>query len=201
MGVLAALAGLIFAARLNVATPKAGLGFELDVIAACFIGGASTTGGVGKVIGAVIGAFIMGVMNNGMSIMGIDIDWQQVIKGAGAAARRVLRRLQQEQGLSEQADHAAFAESTSRPTRRHSCASCVARAAREGAMSSQTAADDSVRDLRAGRALGAARAGQTLAAADPRTSGFGEAVDLDGAYAEGRVLLADHAIPIPRTCT
>ena len=82
MGVLAALAGLIFAARLNVATPKAGAGFELDVIAACFIGGAATTGGVGKIIGAVIGAFIMGVMNNGMSIMGIGIDLQQVIKGA-----------------------------------------------------------------------------------------------------------------------
>ena len=81
MGVLAALAGLIFAARLNTATPKAGVGFELDVIAACFIGGASATGGVGKVLGAVIGAFIMGVMNNGMSIMGIGIDYQQVIKG------------------------------------------------------------------------------------------------------------------------
>jgi putative multiple sugar transport system permease protein len=82
MGALAALAGLIFAARLNVATPKAGLGFELDVIAACFIGGAATTGGVGKVVGAVIGAFLMGVMNNGMSIMGVGIDLQQVIKGA-----------------------------------------------------------------------------------------------------------------------
>ncbi|WP_050468682.1 multiple monosaccharide ABC transporter permease [Herbaspirillum chlorophenolicum] len=81
MGVLAALAGLIFAARLNTATPKAGLGFELDVIAACFIGGASASGGVGKVMGAVIGAFIMGVMNNGMSIMGIGIDYQQMIKG------------------------------------------------------------------------------------------------------------------------
>ena len=81
MGVLSALAGLIFAARLNTATPKAGLGFELDVIAACFIGGASASGGVGKVLGAVIGAFIMGVMNNGMSIMGIGIDFQQVIKG------------------------------------------------------------------------------------------------------------------------
>ncbi len=81
MGVLAALAGLIFGARLNTATPKAGLGFELDVIAACFIGGASASGGVGKVLGAVIGAFIMGVMNNGMSIMGIGIDYQQVIKG------------------------------------------------------------------------------------------------------------------------
>jgi len=81
MGVLAALAGLIFAARLNTATPKAGLSFELDVIAACFIGGASASGGVGKVLGAVIGAFIMGVMNNGMSILGIGIDYQQVIKG------------------------------------------------------------------------------------------------------------------------
>ena len=81
MGMLAALAGLIFAARLNTATPKAGVGFELDVIAACFIGGASATGGVGKVTGAVIGAFIMGVMNNGMSILGIGIDYQQMIKG------------------------------------------------------------------------------------------------------------------------
>jgi len=81
MGALAALAGLVFAARLNTATPKAGLGFELDVIAACFIGGASASGGVGRVMGAVIGAFIMGVMNNGMSILGIGIDYQQVIKG------------------------------------------------------------------------------------------------------------------------
>ena len=81
MGVLAALAGLVFAARLNTATPKAGTGFELDVIAACFIGGASAAGGVGKVFGAVIGAFIMGVMNNGMSILGVGIDYQQVIKG------------------------------------------------------------------------------------------------------------------------
>ena len=81
MGVLAALAGLIFAARLNTATPKAGVSFELDVIAACFIGGASASGGVGRVTGAVIGAFIMGVMNNGMSIIGVGIDWQQVIKG------------------------------------------------------------------------------------------------------------------------
>jgi len=81
MGVLAALAGLVFAARLNTATPKAGAGFELDVIAAVFIGGASMAGGVGTVVGAVIGAFIMGVMNNGMSILGIGIDWQQCIKG------------------------------------------------------------------------------------------------------------------------
>ncbi len=81
MGMLAALAGLIFAARLNTATPKAGFAVELDVIAAVFIGGASMAGGVGKIVGAVVGAFIMGVMNNGMSIMGIGIDYQQVIKG------------------------------------------------------------------------------------------------------------------------
>ena len=81
MGFLAALAGLIFAARLNTATPKAGFGFELDVIAAVFIGGASMSGGSGRIIGAVVGAFIMGVLNNGMSIMGIGIDYQQVIKG------------------------------------------------------------------------------------------------------------------------
>ncbi len=81
MGVLAALAGMIIAARLNSATPKAGVGIELDVIAACFIGGASASGGVGKITGAVIGAFIMGVMNNGMSIMGLSIDYQQLVKG------------------------------------------------------------------------------------------------------------------------
>lgn len=81
MGVLAGLAGMIVAARLNSATPKAGVGFELDVIAACFIGGASASGGVGKITGAVIGALIMGVMNNGMSIVGLGIDYQQMVKG------------------------------------------------------------------------------------------------------------------------
>ena len=81
MGVLAGLAGLIVAARLNSATPSAGQSFELDVIAACFIGGVSASGGVGKVMGVVIGAFFMGVMNNGMSILGIGIFWQQVVKG------------------------------------------------------------------------------------------------------------------------
>jgi putative multiple sugar transport system permease protein len=81
MGALAGLAGMIFAARLNTATPKAGAGFELDVIAACFIGGASAAGGIGKVSGVVIGAFIIGIMNNGMSILGIGVDYQQVIKG------------------------------------------------------------------------------------------------------------------------
>ena len=81
MGVLAALAGLVFAARLNSATPNAGVNFELDAIAACFIGGASTAGGIGTIMGAMIGGLFMGVMNNGMSLMGVGIDWQQTIKG------------------------------------------------------------------------------------------------------------------------
>jgi len=81
MGVLSALSGLVFAARLNSATPNAGVGFELDAIAACFIGGASTSGGIGTIMGAIIGGLFMGVMNNGMSLMGVGIDWQQAIKG------------------------------------------------------------------------------------------------------------------------
>ncbi len=81
MGFLAALAGIVFTGRLNSATPKSGNGFEMDAIASCFIGGASTSGGIGTVIGAIVGALLMGVLNNGMSIMGVKIDWQQAIKG------------------------------------------------------------------------------------------------------------------------
>lgn len=81
MGVLAALSGLLFAARLNAATPKAGNSFELDAIAAVFIGGASAYGGIGTVIGAVVGGLVMGVLNNGMSLIGLGVDYQQTIKG------------------------------------------------------------------------------------------------------------------------
>ena len=81
MGLLAALGGMIVTARLNSATPKAGDGFELDVIAAVFIGGASMTGGSGKIVGVVVGALIMGVMNNGMSLLSIGVDYQKIIKG------------------------------------------------------------------------------------------------------------------------
>lgn len=81
MGLLSAVAGIVFTGRLNSATPKTGDGFELDAIASCFIGGASTTGGVGTVIGAIVGALLMGVLNNGMAIKGVSIDWQQAIKG------------------------------------------------------------------------------------------------------------------------
>jgi len=81
MGMLAALAGLIFAARLNVAMPRAGTGFELQAIAAAFIGGASPHGGVGKITGAIVGAAIVGIISNGMTIRGISVDIQQVITG------------------------------------------------------------------------------------------------------------------------
>ncbi|WSX46894.1 sugar ABC transporter permease [Streptomyces sp. NBC_00963] len=81
MGLLAALAGIVFAARLNAGTPNAGINFELEAIAASFIGGASMSGGVGTVLGAVIGGLVLGVLNNGMSLVGIGSDYQQVIKG------------------------------------------------------------------------------------------------------------------------
>ncbi|WP_405481451.1 multiple monosaccharide ABC transporter permease [Streptomyces sp. NBC_00009] len=81
MGMLAALAGLVFAARFNAASPKAGVNFELEAIAASFIGGASMSGGVGTVLGAIIGGTVLGVLNNGMNLVGVGTDWQQVIKG------------------------------------------------------------------------------------------------------------------------
>ncbi|MDI9477639.1 MAG: multiple monosaccharide ABC transporter permease [Halanaerobiales bacterium] len=81
MAFLASIAGIVFSARLNSASPQAGQSFEMDAIAACFIGGASTTGGIGTVGGTLVGALIMGILNNGMSIMGISSNVQQVVKG------------------------------------------------------------------------------------------------------------------------
>lgn len=81
MSIMAAIAGIAFASRTNSAFPQMGVNFELDAIASCFIGGASASGGIGTVIGAIIGALVMGVLNNGMSIMGIGSDWQMTIKG------------------------------------------------------------------------------------------------------------------------
>src|SRR3954466_10668701 len=81
MGLLASVAGIVFSARSNGAQPAAGLSFELDAIAACFIGGAAVTGGVGTVVGAVVGGLLVGVMSNGMQLMGVDQSIQAVVKG------------------------------------------------------------------------------------------------------------------------
>ena len=95
MSFIAAIAGLVFAARLNSASPTAGQSFEMDAIASCFIGGASAYGGTGTVGGALIGALIMGILNNGMSILGINSNMQQVVKGLvllGAVAFDVISK-------------------------------------------------------------------------------------------------------------
>ena len=81
MGLLAAVAGIVLTARNQSATPKAGDSFEMDAIASCYIGGAATSGGVGTIIGAVVGAFIMGILNNGMSLAGYDTNIQKIVKG------------------------------------------------------------------------------------------------------------------------
>ncbi len=81
MGFLSAVAALVCIARFDSAAPSAGTNYEMDAIAACYIGGASAYGGIGRVSGAVIGAVFMGVLNNGMSILGMASDWQRIVKG------------------------------------------------------------------------------------------------------------------------
>ncbi len=81
MGFLSAVAALVCVARFNSASPSAGTGYELDAIGSCFIGGASAYGGTGTIGGAVVGAIFMGVLNNGMSLLGIDANWQKAVKG------------------------------------------------------------------------------------------------------------------------
>ena len=80
--VTAAIAGMILASRVNSATPTAGIGAEMDAIAAVVIGGASLKGGKGTILGALIGAFIIGVLNNGLVLMDVGVFWSQVVKGA-----------------------------------------------------------------------------------------------------------------------
>jgi putative multiple sugar transport system permease protein len=81
MGFLSAIAALVCVARFNSAAPTAGNMYEMDAIGSCFVGGASAYGGTGTVGGAVIGAIFMGVLNNGMSILGVDANWQKAVKG------------------------------------------------------------------------------------------------------------------------
>lgn len=82
MGVLCGLSGVVFTAYMNSALPQAGNQFELDAIASCFIGGAAASGGIGTTIGAITGGLVMGVINNGMSLMNIGADWQYVVKAS-----------------------------------------------------------------------------------------------------------------------
>ncbi|MBQ9563236.1 MAG: sugar ABC transporter permease [Lachnospiraceae bacterium] len=81
MGLLAGLAGILTIARLTSAQPTYGQNYEMDAIGSCFIGGASAYGGVGTVPGVIVGALLMGVINIGMSIMGVDANYQRVVKG------------------------------------------------------------------------------------------------------------------------
>jgi len=81
MGLLTTISGIVFTARLNAATGSAGMNMELDAIAAAVIGGTSTMGGEGTIAGCIIGALVMGSLDNGMSLMNIDVTWQYVVKG------------------------------------------------------------------------------------------------------------------------
>lgn len=81
MGFLAALAGMVTIARMTSAQPTYGQNYEMDAIGSCFIGGASAYGGIGTVPGVIVGAVLMGVINLGMSLMGVDQNWQKVVKG------------------------------------------------------------------------------------------------------------------------
>lgn len=81
MGFLSALAGMLTIARMTSAQPTYGQNYEMDAIGSCFIGGASAYGGVGTVPGVIVGAILMGVINLGMSIMGVDANYQRVVKG------------------------------------------------------------------------------------------------------------------------
>lgn len=81
MSMLAALAGVLYTSRLQSATTTAGVGFELDAIAAAYVGGVSTSGGVGKITGSLIGALVMSSLTSGMNLMGVDISYQYIIRG------------------------------------------------------------------------------------------------------------------------
>jgi putative multiple sugar transport system permease protein len=86
MGMLSALSGILFASRLQSATTTAGTLFELDAIAAAYVGGVSAAGGVGRVTGSIIGALVMTSLTSGMNLMGVGIAYQYIVRGAVLAA-------------------------------------------------------------------------------------------------------------------
>ena len=98
MGFLTAIAAIITTSRSGAAVAAAGQNYELDAIAACFIGGAAVSGGVGRVSGTIIGALVMGVLNMGLSIMAVDAAWQQAIKGLVLLAAVAFDLLQKRRG-------------------------------------------------------------------------------------------------------
>jgi putative xylitol transport system permease protein len=97
-GLLAGLAGIILAARTTSALPQAGVAYELDAIAAVVIGGTSLSGGVGSLTGTLIGALIIGVINNGLDLLGVSSYFQQVIKGVIIVAAVLLDVSRKKQG-------------------------------------------------------------------------------------------------------
>lgn len=97
-GALAGIAGMVLAARTGSALPQAGVAYELDAIAAVVIGGTSLAGGIGRVSGTVIGALLIGVMNNGLDLLGVESYYQQVIKGALIVAAVMLDRSRKSEG-------------------------------------------------------------------------------------------------------
>ena len=106
MSILAGLAGMIFVGRSTASGPFDGVGWELDAIAAVFIGGAAVTGGVGTVIGSIVGGLVMAVLNNGLQLLGVGADLHPDHQGPGAADRRGHRRLQQDPGQAVDHRHA-----------------------------------------------------------------------------------------------
>jgi inositol transport system permease protein len=91
-GLLAGMAGIVLSSRVMSGSPSTGQGYELDAIAAVVIGGTRLTGGVGTIFGTIIGALIIGVMNNGLDLLNVSSYWQQIVKGIIIVVAVVLER-------------------------------------------------------------------------------------------------------------